>query len=80
VTTTLCRFATASSCVGRRRPITRAVNAQPLQVADLPTLLSGITKRYDAVRDFSATVKIVPAIGNAEKNNIIEYNHVVDSA
>ena len=76
----LCLSAATPSCLGRRRPIARAVNTKPLQITNLSTLLSTITKQYDAVRDFRATVEMVPATGSAENNNIIEYNHVIDRA
>jgi len=41
------------------------------------TLNDAIRRQYDAVRDFSATVDMVPALGSAEKNRITEYKDVV---
>jgi hypothetical protein len=65
-----------SSCLARRRLIPRAGNTKALRVADLPTLLAALTKQYEAVHDFSATVDLVPALGSAEKNHITEYKDV----
>jgi outer membrane lipoprotein-sorting protein len=73
----LCLMAASlSSCLARRRLIPRAANAKALQTADLPTLLAALTKQYEAVHDFSATVDMVPALGSAEKNHITEYKDV----
>jgi outer membrane lipoprotein-sorting protein len=69
-----CAF--TSSCIARRRLIPRAGNSKPLQSADLPTLLAAIGKQYDSIRNFSATVDMVPALGSTEKNHITEYKDV----
>ncbi len=45
-------------------------------VADKPALLGGITKQFEAIRDFTATVDMVPALGSAEKSRITEYKDV----
>jgi hypothetical protein len=67
--------ALTSSCLARRRLIPRAGNSKPLQSADLPTLLAAIGK-FDSIRNFSATVDMVPALGSTEKNHITEYKDV----
>jgi len=68
--------ALTSSCIARRRLIPRAGNSKPLQSADLPILLAAIGKQYDSIRNFSATVDMVPALGSTEKNHITEYKDV----
>jgi len=67
-----------SSCLARRRLIVRkgANTTQPLLTADRQTLLDTITRQFEAVRDFSAEVDMVPALGTAEKSKITEYKDV----
>src|SRR6476646_7631563 len=67
-----------SSCLARRRLIARkgANTTQPLLTADRQTLLDSITRQFEAVRDFSAEVDMVPALGTAEKSKITEYKDV----
>jgi hypothetical protein len=67
-----------SSCFVRRRGIRRpgGKTTQTLLLADRDTLLRVIARQYAAVRDFSATVDMVPAQGSAEKNHITEYKDV----
>src|SRR5258708_6291542 len=67
-----------SSCFVRRRGITRpgGKTTQILLVADRDSLLRVISTQYAAVRDFNATVDMVPAQGSAEKNHITEYKDV----
>jgi outer membrane lipoprotein-sorting protein len=67
-----------SSCFARRRLIARAGGkaAQTLLVADQSTLVGIITKQYEAIRDFNATVDMVPALGSTEKSKITEYKDV----
>jgi outer membrane lipoprotein-sorting protein len=67
-----------SSCLARRRAINRpgGKNTQKLQVADRATLLSALARQYNAVRNFSATVDMIPALGTAEKSQITEYKDV----
>jgi hypothetical protein len=64
--------------VVRRRLIVRkgATAAQPLLVADLGALVQAISRQYQAVNDFTATVDMVPALGSAEKSKITEYKDV----
>ena len=67
-----------SSCIVRRRLIVRAGGSakQKLIVADRSTLLNVLARQYDTIRDFSATVDMVPALGSAEKSQITEYKDV----
>jgi outer membrane lipoprotein-sorting protein len=68
-----------SSCLVKRRLITRtgAKTAQPvLLTARVPDLEQRITQQFSAIRDFSATVDMTPALGTAEKNKITEYKDV----
>jgi outer membrane lipoprotein-sorting protein len=66
-----------SSCLARRRLITRAGGSTPaLKIADAKFLLAAVQRQYDAIQDFSATVDMVPALGSTEKNHITEYKDV----
>jgi outer membrane lipoprotein-sorting protein len=69
-----------SSCLARRRLITRkATNGktpQNLQVASEQSLMDSLTRQYNAIHDFSATVDMTPALGSAEKSHITEYKDV----
>jgi hypothetical protein len=67
-----------SSCLARRRTITHAgaSKARTLLTADVSSLVAVIERHYNAVRDFNATVDMVPALGSAEKNKITEYKDV----
>ena len=67
-----------SSCLVRRRTITHAgaSKARTLLTADVPSLVAVVERHYSAVRDFNATVDMVPAWGSAEKNKITEYKAV----
>ena len=67
-----------TSCLVRRRAISRpgGKTTQTLLVADRPTLLRVITKQYTAVRDFSGTVDMTPALGSTEKSHVTEYKEV----
>jgi len=67
-----------TSCLVRRRVITRA-NGKPEQkllLADRATLVARIATQFEAVRDFNATVDMVPALGSAENSRITEYKDV----
>jgi len=68
-----------SSCLARRRAINRpgGNTTQTLLMADRQTLLDLIVKQYNAVRSFSATVDMIPALGTAEKSHITEYKDVL---
>ncbi len=64
----------------RRRLITRKATggkaAPNLLVADQASLIDSISKHYNAIHDFSATVDMTPALGTAEKSHITEYKDV----
>jgi outer membrane lipoprotein-sorting protein len=75
----LCLLSTGlSSCLARRRAISgRGGTATPkLLVADKNSLVEAVLRQYNAVRDFSATVDMVPALGSAEKSQITEFKDV----
>jgi hypothetical protein len=69
-----------TSCLARRRAITRKTTggkaAPNLLVADQASLIDTIARHYNAVRDFTATVDLTPALGTAEKSQITEYKDV----
>jgi outer membrane lipoprotein-sorting protein len=67
-----------SSCLARRRAFARSGGkpTQPLLAADQSTLVDSIARQYAAIRDFNATVDMVPALGSAEKSKITEYKDV----
>ncbi len=67
-----------SSCLVRRRAVNRpgGKTTQTLLVADRATLLQIVARQYNAIRDFSATADMIPALGTAEKNKITEYKDV----
>jgi outer membrane lipoprotein-sorting protein len=65
-----------SSCLARRRAMQSAVHSKPLQTVDLQRLLNAVQQHYDEIRNFSATVDMVPALGSTEKNRITEYKDV----
>jgi outer membrane lipoprotein-sorting protein len=75
----VCLLAAAlSSCVVRRRVITRdgRNTRQALLVADEDQLLARLVKQYAAVHDFTATVDMVPALGTTEKSKVTEYKDI----
>jgi hypothetical protein len=67
-----------SSCLARRRAIAgRGGTATPnLLIADKASLIAAVLRQYNEVRDFNATVDMVPAVGTAEKSQITEYKDV----
>ena len=67
-----------SSCLARRRAMNRpgGKTMQKLLVADSPSLLDSLARQYNAIRDFNATVDLVPALGSTEKSRITEYKDV----
>jgi outer membrane lipoprotein-sorting protein len=74
----LCFSLWSSSCVARRRLITRKSGAtsQKLITADKQTLLARIAETYRLIDNFNATVDMVPALGSTEKNKVTEYKDV----
>ncbi len=70
--------AVLSSCLAHHLPFGRA-GANPNQkllTADQPALIEAISRQYNAVHDFNATVDMAPSLGSAEKNRITEYKDV----
>src|SRR5690242_15080043 len=68
-----------TSCVVKRRIITRvgAKSAQPaLLTAQAPDLVQRVADQFAAIRDFTATIDMTPALGSAEKSRITEYKDV----
>jgi outer membrane lipoprotein-sorting protein len=78
LTLALCLCFALNGCWARRRLITRSGKSTPvtLQTATEADLEKRIAEQYEAVRNFSATVDMVPALGSAEKNKITEYKEV----
>jgi outer membrane lipoprotein-sorting protein len=75
----LCLMSTGlSSCLARRRAISgRGGTPTPnLLVADKASLIEAVLRHYNEVRDFYATVDMVPALGSAEKGQITEFKDV----
>lgn len=74
-----CSVLVLSSCLARRRVITRnkAAPAQSLLTADKHDLLTLIEKQYQAINTLNATVDMVPAVGSAIKGKITEYKDVL---
>lgn len=70
---------TLSSCLARRRLITRRGSSGKnvaLLMADRAILAGEIARQYDIINDFNATVDMTPALGSAEKSHITEYKDV----
>jgi outer membrane lipoprotein-sorting protein len=67
-----------SSCLARRRAFSgRGGTSTPnLLVADKTSLIAAVLRQYNEVRDFNATVDMVPAVGSAEKSQITEFKDV----
>ena len=68
-----------SSCLVKRRLITRpgAKSAQPVLLnAQAPQLVQKIAEQFNAIRDFTATVDMTPALGTTEKSRVTEYKDV----
>ena len=76
----LCLIASGTSCLARRRAITRrgagATKNPALLVANRDTLVNEIAKQFAAIHDINATVDMTPALGSAEKNKVTEYKDV----
>jgi outer membrane lipoprotein-sorting protein len=72
----LCVFWTG--CLARRRVITRdgKSSVQQLLTATEADLENRLSKQFNAIQDFSATVDMVPALGTTEKSKITEYKDV----
>jgi len=74
----LLTLASATSCVVRRRVITRqgGTHDQALLTADGPMLAARIAERYKAIQTLNATVDMVPALGSVNKGKVTEYKDV----
>src|SRR5579864_4414441 len=74
----LCSVPILTSCLARRRVITRGKSAptQTLLTADKASLLNRISVEYESIRSFNATVDMVPAVGSVNKGRITEYKDV----
>ena len=66
------------SCISHHLAIARKGGnvSQKLLVADQQTLVAGIARQYNAVRDFSATVDMAALVGSSEKGELVEYKDV----
>ncbi len=75
-----CLVASGTSCLARRRAITRrgagATKNPALLVANRDTLVNEIAKQFNSIQDLNATVDMTPALGSAEKNKVTEYKDV----
>ncbi len=75
----LCLTATLlSSCLAHHLPFGRA-GANPNQkllTADETSLVEAVSRQYNAIHDFNATVDMAPSLGSAEKNKITEYKDI----
>src|SRR5579863_3308454 len=76
--TLACSFLLLTSCLARRRVITRGKSAptQTLLTAAKADLLSRIAAEYESIGSFSATVDMVPSVVSAIKGRITEYKDV----
>ena len=70
-----------SGCLARRRAISQKGGGggapKTLLTADRQTLLDNVKRQFEAVRDFSAQVNMVPALGTVEKSKITEYKDIL---
>jgi outer membrane lipoprotein-sorting protein len=75
----ICSVLLVTSCVARRRVITRnkATPVQSLLIAGKHDLLQLIEKQYQAIDTLNATVDMVPAVGSVIKGKITEYKDVL---
>jgi outer membrane lipoprotein-sorting protein len=71
-------MASATSCLARRRVITRQGGAatQTLLVSEKDALIGKIAGQFAAIETLNATVDMVPALGSANKGKITEYKDV----
>jgi outer membrane lipoprotein-sorting protein len=67
-----------SSCISHHIAIARkgGSTTKQLLVADQAALIATVTRQYNAVRDFSATVDMAALVGSSEKNQISEYKDI----
>jgi outer membrane lipoprotein-sorting protein len=67
-----------SACISHHVAIARkgGSTTQKLLVADQATLLDIVTRQYNAVHDFSATVDMAVLVGSSEKGEMVEYKDI----
>ncbi len=73
-----CSVLALTSCVARRRVITRNKTApnQSLKTSNQSLLLGVVRTEYESIQDLNATVDMVPAVGSVNKGKITEYKDV----
>ena len=73
-----CSVMLFTSCVARRRVITRnkSTPTQALLTSDKNALLARINTLYQAIQTVNITANLVPAIGSVNKGKITEYKDV----
>jgi hypothetical protein len=73
-----CSVLVLTSCLARRRVITRNKTApnQALKTSNRELLLGVIQKEYESIQALNATVDMVPAVGSVNKGKITEYKDV----
>jgi outer membrane lipoprotein-sorting protein len=73
-----CSIALSTSCVARRRVITRnkSTPSQALLTSDKNALLTRINNLYQSIQTLSITANMVPALGSVNKGKITEYKDV----
>lgn len=71
----VCSALVLTSCLARRRVITRNKTApnQSLKSSDQATLLGLVRTEYESIQELTATVDMVPAVGSVNKGKITEY-------
>ena len=74
----LCSVLVLTSCVARRRVITRNKTApnQSLKTSNQALLLGLVRTEYESIQALNATVDMVPAVGSVNKGKITEYKDV----
>jgi hypothetical protein len=74
----LCSVLVLTSCLARRRVITRNKTApnQSLKISNRALLLGVVQSEYESIQALNATVDMVPAVGSVNKGKITEYKDV----
>jgi outer membrane lipoprotein-sorting protein len=74
----LCSVLVLTSCLARRRVITRNKTApnQSLKTSNQALLLGLVRTEYESIQALNATVDMVPAVGSVNKGKITEYKDV----
>jgi hypothetical protein len=73
-----CSVLVLTSCLARRRVITRNKTApnQALKTSNRELLLGVVQSEYESIQALNATVDMVPAVGSVNKGKITEYKDV----